>query len=97
MRPMPSSRAPWFAMMAVACAMPAAASACRADPASAGVPADVLPRILVFSRTAGFRHDSIPDGIRCLKEIGATRPAGSTSPPSAARSEALPGGHGHFL
>ncbi|MEW2070171.1 ThuA domain-containing protein [Streptomyces sp. NPDC007346] len=27
-------------------------------------------RVLVFSKTAGFRHDSIPDGIAALKEIG---------------------------
>lgn len=27
-------------------------------------------RILVFSKTAGFRHDSIPDGIAALIEIG---------------------------
>lgn len=28
-------------------------------------------RILVFSKTAGFRHASIPDGVRAVKEIGA--------------------------
>ncbi|MGX1953035.1 ThuA domain-containing protein [Streptomyces anulatus] len=27
-------------------------------------------RVLVFSKTAGFRHDSIPTGIEALKEIG---------------------------
>ncbi|MFH9296847.1 ThuA domain-containing protein [Streptomyces sp. NPDC017520] len=27
-------------------------------------------RVLVFSKTAGFRHDSIPTGIAALKEIG---------------------------
>jgi len=32
-----------------------------------------LPRILVFSRTAGFRHASIPDGIRTVTELGAGR------------------------
>jgi type 1 glutamine amidotransferase len=26
--------------------------------------------VLVFSRTAGFRHGSIPDGIACLRELG---------------------------
>ncbi|RYG26481.1 DUF1080 domain-containing protein [bacterium] len=31
------------------------------------------PRVLVFSRTTGFRHDSIPEGIRTIKEIGAER------------------------
>ncbi|MEJ8660960.1 ThuA domain-containing protein [Streptomyces sp. MS1.AVA.4] len=28
-------------------------------------------RLLVFSRTAGFRHDSIPAGVAALKELGA--------------------------
>ncbi|MFB7530240.1 ThuA domain-containing protein [Streptomyces sp. NPDC056178] len=27
-------------------------------------------RVLVFSKTAGFRHDAIPDGIAALKELG---------------------------
>jgi type 1 glutamine amidotransferase len=26
-------------------------------------------RILLFSKTAGFRHESIPDGINCVREI----------------------------
>ncbi len=29
----------------------------------------VKPRILVFTKTATFRHDSIPDGIKCVREI----------------------------
>ncbi|MET9428283.1 ThuA domain-containing protein [Streptomyces sp. NPDC003036] len=29
-------------------------------------------RVLVFSKTAGFRHDSIPAGVAALKELGAT-------------------------
>ncbi|MEV0118930.1 ThuA domain-containing protein [Streptomyces sp. NPDC050844] len=28
-------------------------------------------KVLVFSKTAGFRHDSIPDGIATVKELGA--------------------------
>lgn len=28
-------------------------------------------RVLVFSKTAGFRHDSIPEGIAALRELGA--------------------------
>ncbi|MFI6333932.1 ThuA domain-containing protein [Streptomyces sp. NPDC050535] len=28
------------------------------------------PRVLVFSKTAGFRHDSIPEGITALRELG---------------------------
>ncbi|NGO76402.1 DUF1080 domain-containing protein [Streptomyces sp. YC504] len=33
-------------------------------------------KVLVFSKTAGFRHDSIPTGVAALKELGA--PAGIT-------------------
>jgi len=28
------------------------------------------PRVLVFSKTAGFRHDSIPDGVAAVRELG---------------------------
>jgi len=30
-------------------------------------------RILVFTRTKGYRHDSIPVGVRCLREIAAAQ------------------------
>ena len=55
------------------------------DPAPAVAPAaptqapavaqrtDVLPRVLVFSRTTGFRHLSIPDGISAIRELGTGR------------------------
>jgi type 1 glutamine amidotransferase len=36
-------------------------------PAAADAPYDVL----VFSKTAGFRHDSIPAGIQAIRELGA--------------------------
>ena len=32
--------------------------------------AQTLPRVLVFSRTAGFRHDSIADGIAAIRQLG---------------------------
>ncbi|NBQ14458.1 MAG: ThuA domain-containing protein, partial [Proteobacteria bacterium] len=32
-----------------------------------------LPRVLVFSRTMGFRHLSIPDGIGAIRELGIGR------------------------
>ena len=35
--------------------------------------ADSLPRVLVFSRTLGFRHLSIPDGIGAIRELGIGR------------------------
>ncbi len=38
-------------------------------PAAAG--AAELTRILVFSKTAGFRHDSIPAGIAAIRSLGA--------------------------
>lgn len=46
----------------------------QAPPAQDGArkidaPAADAPRILVFTKTGGFRHDSIPDGIACVKEL----------------------------
>jgi cytochrome c len=29
------------------------------------------PRVLVFSKTAGFRHDAIPAGVTAVRELGA--------------------------
>jgi len=55
--------------LAVAVLALAAAPGPVADPPPPS--AKELPRILVFSKTAGFRHDSIPDGIEALVEIGA--------------------------
>ena len=48
-------------LVALAGCAPAAA------PASGPAPAY---RVLVFSRTAGFRHDSIPAGIRAVRDLG---------------------------
>ncbi|MFO0827545.1 MAG: ThuA domain-containing protein [Phycisphaerales bacterium] len=33
-------------------------------------PPAATPRVLVFSKTAGFRHASIPDGIAAIRELG---------------------------
>ncbi|WP_299538358.1 ThuA domain-containing protein [uncultured Streptomyces sp.] len=38
---------------------------------SSSAPDKNAKRVLVFSKTAGFRHDSIPEGIAALKELGA--------------------------
>jgi type 1 glutamine amidotransferase len=38
--------------------------------APASQPDDRRPRVLVFSRTAGFRHDSIPEGIKAVQDLG---------------------------
>ncbi|RZU36615.1 type 1 glutamine amidotransferase [Streptomyces sp. BK022] len=43
---------------------------CVTGPAAAK-PAET-GRVLVFSKTAGFRHDSIPDGIAAVRQLGAT-------------------------
>ncbi|MGW2509699.1 ThuA domain-containing protein [Streptomyces scopuliridis] len=39
---------------------------------STAVPGKTEKRVLVFSKTGGFRHDSIPAGITALKELGKT-------------------------
>jgi len=45
----------------------------QATPASAAVKAAAAApyQVLVFSKTAGFRHDSIPAGIEAIKKLGA--------------------------
>jgi type 1 glutamine amidotransferase len=55
---------------AMAAAGASALPAATASGASAA-PDDPAYDILVFSKTAGFRHDSIPDGIAALEELGA--------------------------
>ncbi|GAA1023349.1 hypothetical protein Aple_084290 [Acrocarpospora pleiomorpha] len=45
-----------------------AACALTASPADA---ADAPYDVLVFSKTAGFRHDSIPTGIQAIRDLGA--------------------------
>ena len=58
--------------------------------AQAAVPGDALPRVLVFSRTAGFRHASIPDGIAAVRELGAGRwETDATEDPSAFAEDSL--------
>ena len=36
----------------------------------ADAPANTLAKVLVFSKTAGFRHDSIPQGIAAIQALG---------------------------
>ena len=52
----------------VGAAVALAACTLHAAPASA---ADTPYDVLVFSRTAGFRHDAIPAGIQAVRELGA--------------------------
>lgn len=43
---------------------------CTVAFAAVGARAEDPMRVLVFSRTAGFRHASIPDGIRAIEQLG---------------------------
>lgn len=60
------------------------------DPRSAGTRDGPPPRLLVFTKTAGFRHESIPDGIRAVRGIGAGRfEVDATEDPAAFTDENL--------
>ncbi len=64
----------------------------RAAPASAkeAVPDGDRPRVLIFSRTAGFRHASIPEGVKALRErLGSTWSVHHTEDSGAFTSEGL--------
>lgn len=39
-------------------------------PASTQVPVKKKHEVLVFTKTAGFRHGSIPSGVECMKQLG---------------------------
>ena len=56
------------ALGAVTAALAVIACTAQAGPASA---ADAAYDVLVFSKTAGFRHDSIPAGIQAIRDLGA--------------------------
>jgi len=68
--------------------------------AYAGFPAPVhsqQPRVLVFSKTAGYRHSSIPNGIAAIRKLGqengftvdATEDAGAFTSKNLARYRAV--------
>ena len=63
----------WIAIAALASARPMAATG-AVSPVAAAVSPTSAVRVLVFSRTAGFRHDSIPDGIEAVRKLGAKGP-----------------------
>ncbi|MDG4789148.1 ThuA domain-containing protein [Micromonospora sp. WMMD1102] len=46
------------------------ALACTTVPAAPASAADAPYDVLVFSKTAGFRHDAIPAGIQAIRELG---------------------------
>ncbi|WP_420810689.1 ThuA domain-containing protein, partial [Jiangella asiatica] len=60
-------------LTATAAPAPLAASSAGIAPAADTVvePLDDGAHVLVFSKTAGFRHDSIPAGIAAIEELGA--------------------------
>src|SRR5260370_41290542 len=68
--------------------------------ASISIPAAAAaqqPRVLVFSKTAGFRHSSIPNGIAAVRKLGlengfvvdATEDAGAFTQKNLARYSAV--------
>jgi type 1 glutamine amidotransferase len=68
-----------------AAAAEATSGACALEPARAG------SRVLVFSRTKGFRHGSIPDGIAAVTALGAKHgfAVEATEDPTAFSDQAL--------
>ncbi|WP_110945567.1 ThuA domain-containing protein [Streptomyces avicenniae] len=79
----------------VAAALPAASAASAADAVAA--PDDPAYDVLVFSKTAGFRHDSIDEGIAAITQLGtennftvtATEDAAAFTDPSLADYEVV--------
>ncbi len=62
-----------LALAAVLLACPGGGAADRApgaEWASCHPPATVRQTLLVFSRTAGYRHGSIPDGVEAIRRLG---------------------------
>ncbi|TDC63105.1 ThuA domain-containing protein, partial [Streptomyces hainanensis] len=59
------------ALMASAALLGAGALTAARAPRAAADPNDPAYDVLVFSRTAGFRHDSIDEGVAALRELGA--------------------------
>jgi type 1 glutamine amidotransferase len=62
---------PRLGVAVVALALAACAPGDGSATPSGGSPATAAYEVLVFTRTAGFRHDSIAAGVRALREIGA--------------------------
>jgi type 1 glutamine amidotransferase len=60
--------------------------ACNASPPANA--ADTPYDVLVFSKTAGFRHDSIPQGIQLIRELGAANSFTVTATEDAAQFNA---------
>jgi len=63
---------PLLCLLALSLLAPAPLPVALAKEGDAPAAQSPLPRrILVFTKTAGFRHDSIPAGIKCMRELAA--------------------------
>jgi type 1 glutamine amidotransferase len=58
------------ALALAGCGRPAAPGTSASGSAAADAARAAPMRVLVFSRTLGFRHDSIPDGVAAVEELG---------------------------
>lgn len=82
-------------LLAILCFM--AFHTAMAAPAAEPSPSPKLPRILVFSKTLGFRHVSIPNGVEAIRTLGAahgleveaTEDSGAFTPENLARFQAV--------
>jgi hypothetical protein len=74
---------------ATATSTPTATARFTATPTATGrvtaTPTSGSFRVLVFSKTAGFRHDSIPAGISAIQQLGATNNFSVTATEDAAQ------------
>jgi type 1 glutamine amidotransferase len=67
------------------CAGMVACTAARPAPPPAPAPPAEPYEVLVFSRTAGFRHESIPAGIQAVRDLGAANSFRVTATEDAAQ------------
>jgi cytochrome c len=73
----PTTRAAAVLVLAIAAALVGGGS-------PPGAPAPPEVRILLFTKTAGFRHDSIPTAVQALRELGARNSIGVDATEDAA-------------
>src|SRR5438477_7157511 len=64
------ARASRYLLSVLAIALVGLSVSATAAPSAAAAPTDQPFRALVFSKTTGFRHDSIPAGIAAIQQLG---------------------------
>src|SRR4051812_594799 len=69
-RSRPAPRFPFALLRTSAVAALLFAATALPPAAASGAPPPSGDRVLVFSKTAEFRHDAIPDGIAAIRELG---------------------------